>query len=108
MNKLFPLLLMFVCLDVKAQEAILPLDPATKLISYSEVVMVSDSASKNELFSKAKSCFAYLFKSSNSVIQNEDKEAGVIIGKRAIKAHARALGSDYDGGFVNFTKSFFD
>lgn len=87
----------------RAQDANLPIDPKTNLISYSEVVVLTDSAAKNELFSRAKSCFAHLFKSSQKVIQNEDKEAGTIIGKGTIKAYARALGADFDGGYVNFT-----
>ena len=87
----------------KAQEASLPIDETTKLISYNEVVTVNNSTSKDELFSRAKSCFAYLFKSSKSVIQNEDKDSGIIIGKGNIKAYAKALGIDFEGGFVNFT-----
>jgi hypothetical protein len=103
MNKFFPLFLIIFSLNVKAQDSSLPIDESTKLISYTEVVTVNDSSSKDELFSRAKSCFAHLFKSSKNVIQNEDKDSGIIIGKGNIKAHARALGSDYNGGFVNFT-----
>jgi hypothetical protein len=103
MNKIFAIFLIFVSLNVKAQDISFPIDETTKLISYSEVVTVSDSASKNELFSRAKSCFARLFKSSNNVIQNEDKDSGNIIGKGNIKAYAKALGMTSDAGFVNFT-----
>ena len=103
MNKFFALLLIILSLYVKAQDSSLPTDETTKLISYTEVVTVNDSASKDELFSRTKSCFAHLFKSSKNVIQNEDKDSGIIIGKGNIKAYARALGNDYDGGFVNFT-----
>lgn len=103
MNKLLTLLLIVLCFDLKAQDANLLVDSKTNLFSYSEVVVLTDSASKNELFSRAKSCFAHLFKSSQKVIQNEDKEAGTIIGKGTIKAYARALGTNYDGGYVNFT-----
>ena len=103
MNKLLTLFIIITCINLKAQEVSFPLDTVTHLISYTEVVKLTDSTSKNELFSRAKTCFAYVFKSSKNVIQNEDKDAGIIIGKATIKAHARALGSDYDGGFVNFT-----
>lgn len=83
----------------------LPIDSSSGKITYSEVVTLKDTVSKNELFSRAKICFVHLFKNSNNVIQNEDKEAGNIIGKGNIKVYARALGTNYDGGYVNFTLS---
>jgi len=103
MNKFFALFLIIVSLNVKAQDSSLPIDETTKLISYTEVITVNDSASKNELFSRAKSCFVHLFKNSKNVIQNEDKDSGIIIGKGNIKAYAKALGMTSDAGFVNFT-----
>ncbi len=84
-------------------QIIFPIDKTTGKITYSEVVTLKDSISKDELFSRAKICFTHLFKNSKSVIQNEDKEAGSIIGKGNLKVYARALGTNYDGGFVNFT-----
>ena len=83
----------------------LPIDSSSGKITYSEVVTLKDTIPKNELFSRAKSCFVHLFKNSNNVIQNEDKEAGNIIEKGNIKVYARALGTNYDGGYVNFTLS---
>lgn len=80
-----------------------PIDDATGKITYTEVVTVKDSVSKNELFSRAKICFVHLFNNSKNVIQNEDKEAGSLIGKGNITVHARALGTNYEGGYVNFT-----
>ena len=81
----------------------LPIDSSSGKITYSEVVTLKDTVSKNELFSRAKTCFVHLFKNSKEVIQNEDKEAGNIIGKGNIKVYARALGADVDGGYINFT-----
>lgn len=52
-----------------------------------------DSVSKNELFLRSKTFFVNNFKSAKSVIQLEDKEAGVIIGKgyKYIVANSEAL-----------------
>ena len=79
----------------------LPIDKETGAIIYSEVITV-DSVSKDELYKRAKSCFVTLFKNSSDVIKNENSSDGTITGKGVIKAYARALGTDYDGGYVNF------
>ena len=81
----------------------LPIDSSTGKITYSEVVILKDSISKNELFSRDKTCFVKLFKNSNNVIQNEDKENGIISGKGNIRVNASALGAEVDGGHINFT-----
>jgi hypothetical protein len=81
----------------------LPIDSSTGKITYSEVVTLNDSISKTELFGRAKTCFVHLFKNANSVIQNEDKEAGSIIGKGTLKVYAKALGMTSEAGYVNFT-----
>lgn len=81
----------------------LPIDSSTGKITYSEVVAMKDSVSKSELFARAKTCFVNLFKNSKEVIQNEDKENGIIIGKGNIRVNASALGTEVDGGHINFT-----
>lgn len=63
-----------------AEKIILPIDSATNMITYQEVVKV-EGATKDELYVRAREWFARSFKSSKSVIQMEDKEAGKIIGK---------------------------
>jgi hypothetical protein len=81
MNKLFFLiafsLTSFVCFSQLIDE--LPKDENGKL-NFSEVVLV-DSVSKDELFLSAKQFFAETFKNSKEVIQMDDKDAGIIIGK---------------------------
>lgn len=47
---------------------------------FTEIVTV-DSSSKDELYLNASSFFANQFKSANHVIQLQDKQAGVLIGK---------------------------
>lgn len=94
---------LFLRINSNGQEVHFPIDTITNLITYSEITTLNDSAKKNELFARAKSCMVHLFKNSNEVIQNEDKENCVIIGKGLINAYAKALGKYYDAGFVNFT-----
>lgn len=50
-------------------------------IIYSEVITVDSSIKKEELFNRAKAWFVDNYKSANDVIQLQDKDAGVIIGK---------------------------
>jgi len=56
-------------------------------LSYSEVIQVND-VSKNELFDRAKLWFAISFKSSNSVLQIENKEEGELVGKGFFKYYS--------------------
>lgn len=49
-------------------------------IIYTGIVQV-DSAKKDELFNRAKAWFVTQYKSANDVIQMEDKEAGILMGK---------------------------
>ena len=81
----------------------LPIDSVTGKITYSEVVAMTDSVSKNELFGRAKTCFVNLFKNSNKVIQNEDKENGIIIGKGNQRFYVKLLGMNSDAGLMEFT-----
>ena len=49
-------------------------------LTYSEVIQV-DGVSKDELFSRAKLFFVNTYNNATKVIQNEDKDAGIIAGK---------------------------
>jgi len=51
-----------------------------KLIEYSEVVQV-ESASKDALYSAARLWFADTFKSSDSVLELEDRASGTLVGR---------------------------
>lgn len=81
----------------------LPINSSTGKITYSEVVAMKDSVSKNELFGRAKTCFVNLFKNSNKVIQNEDKENGIIIGKGNQRFYVKFMGMNSDAGLMEFT-----
>lgn len=49
-------------------------------LTYSEVIQV-DGVSKDELFSRAKLFFVNTYNNATKVIQNEDKDSGIIAGK---------------------------
>lgn len=76
----------------------LPIDEASGKIIYVEIVK-ADSISKEKIYSKTKEWFALNFKSSNDVIQLDDRENFTIIGKGAIKVNLMS----FDAGFVRFT-----
>lgn len=50
-------------------------------LSFSQVIMSKDSLSKNNLYSLLRSFVTDYYHDSKSVLQMEDKEAGIIIGK---------------------------
>jgi hypothetical protein len=91
--------------DINAQE--LPIDNETGLISFSEVVLISDTVSKEELFNNAKHTFVVIFKNSQKVIQEENMDNGVIVGKGNFSVYAKAFGISAPAGYVNFTMSIY-
>lgn len=68
----------------KAQDINLPFDSITKEITYSEIVKV-DSATKEELFYRARTWFVKTYADAKNVIQIQDKESGEIVGKGSSK-----------------------
>jgi hypothetical protein len=65
---------------VPAQQPAYPKDATTGLIDYTEAVPV-EGVSKADLFTRAKLWLAGSFKSAKDVVQTEDKDAGIIVGK---------------------------
>ena len=61
------------------QKSILPYKDGA--ITYSEIINLDSSYKKNDLYINAKRFFVEVFKSGRDVIQLDDKEAGLIIGK---------------------------
>ena len=64
----------------QTQPAAYPTDAATGLIDYTETVAVAD-VSQAVLFTRAKLWLAGSFRSVKDVVQVEDKDAGVIVGR---------------------------
>ncbi len=90
---------------VKGQDIVLPSDSTGKTI-YTEVVQV-DSSSKNELFLRAKTWFAKVYKSSKSVIQNDDKDAGLIYGTAITKVFFSVLGVSSHVGNIRYSVAIY-
>ncbi|NBW38841.1 MAG: DUF4468 domain-containing protein [Cytophagia bacterium] len=67
-----------------------PLPIIDEKINFSEIVVV-DSASQDELYTKAKIWLAEKFISANDVIQFDDKENGIVIGKGAIRTKENGM-----------------
>jgi len=65
------------------EEGLMP--TTDSVVIYSGVVRVSDSASKDILYERAKRFFVEIYKSANDVIQLDDKINGEIIGKGIFK-----------------------
>ncbi|MFD2961393.1 MULTISPECIES: DUF4468 domain-containing protein [Olivibacter] len=66
-------------LPLISKSQVLPLDEKTGKISYSEIVQ--QTATKDELYSRAKIWLARTFNSAQDVVQSEDKEGGHIVAK---------------------------
>ena len=79
----------------KANEAdtapTLPIDSETHLIAYTSVKEIPD-ATKEELYARGKVYFANAFKSAQNVIQADDREAGLVIGKAWQQVYISSLG----------------
>jgi len=58
----------------------LPIDVATKLINFTKVVQ-APGVTKDELYARGKAWFATISKSARDVIQTDDKNAGILVGK---------------------------
>jgi hypothetical protein len=75
-----------------------------KVISYTGVVNIDSSTSKDILFSRAKRWVAENFNSAQTVIQNEDKEAGNLILKAGFPYMQVVPLSKFDA-FMHYTFS---
>lgn len=88
--KQFLLFLLLICVGFSLfsqkeeyKEPILPIDSATKTITYTKVLNIN--ASKDSLFKKGKAWFYNYFKNPTGVIRQEDIAQGLIMGKHQIK-----------------------
>lgn len=69
----------------------LPTDSDSGQITYVGVVEVDSTQSKDDLFTIAKIWFVKTFRASGYVLQMEDKEEGVLIGKAEVPLKYKAL-----------------
>lgn len=73
--------------------AVLPIDAATRRITYSEVVPVA-GVSQAELYTRAKIWMASAYSSAPEVVKADEKEAGVIIIRSSTEIPMVVYGSD--------------
>lgn len=83
----------------------LPINKETGKIIYTEVVSVDSSLNRGKLYNNAKEWFTKIYKSSKEVIQLDDKEKGIIIGKGIIPVYYQYLGTSTQDGYINYTIS---
>lgn len=84
-----------------SQEINWPIDKETNKITFTEIVNV-DSATKNDLYLRAREWFAKIYNDSKEVMQVDDKEAGKIYGKAATSVNVTQMGTSYDFGSVHY------
>ena len=70
-------------------------------LEFSEVVKV-DSVSKDDIYSRARAYIATIYNDSKSVIQMDDRQAGIIIGKAIFRTHYKGLTIGAYNGFVDY------
>lgn len=87
--------------SVFCQKVTFPIDDKTGQITYSEVVPI-EGKSKEDLNISAKKWFVNTFKSAQEVIQLEDRDQGVIVGKGNLGVTLSMLSSQ-NVGYVRFT-----
>ncbi|WP_226389838.1 DUF4468 domain-containing protein [Penaeicola halotolerans] len=86
----------------------LPISKETQLITYTDVVYVDSTLSADKLYLKAREWFAKSYNTSTDVIQLDDRENGLIVGKGLIQVYKRGgFGLDFPYGFINYTLSIY-
>lgn len=71
-------------------------------ITYTEVVPLA-GVSKTELYTRARQWFSEAYKSADNVIQMDDKQAGIIIGKALFRFKSGVAFSAIVEGVINYT-----
>lgn len=89
-----------ISLSVKSQETLEFPRNSDNRIDFSEVITVDSTITKTQLYLSAKAWAVNMFKDSKEVIELDDKEAGIIMGKGAFKVYP---GMFLTNGFIKFT-----
>ena len=93
-----PILLLLISFSFAglSQKPFVPIDSVTGKITYKEVIQI-DSVTKNEAYNAAKVWIAKTFRSAKDVIQNDDKDAGIIVLKPLFQLFAT------EKGYIHYT-----
>ncbi|MEO8086300.1 MAG: DUF4468 domain-containing protein [Bacteroidota bacterium] len=87
-------------------QIVLPIDTTTGRIAFTDIEVV-DSTSKSDLYTRAKMFCIEKFTNSKNVIQMDDKESGIIIGKYTFTHYITMLGSLQENGQIETTIKIF-
>jgi len=99
------IILLIILFNSNLSSQVLPLDSETGKITYTEVAYVDDSTTtKDQLYSVAREWFARTFKSSNDVLQMDDRKAGKLIGKGSFEIEMTPYLTE---SYVEFTISIY-
>jgi hypothetical protein len=78
-----------------------------KPIEFTDVVKIDSTLKADELYSRARGWFSGAFKSSNEVLQVNDKATGELIGKGSLNYHAESGKINSAYGHIYFTVKVF-
>lgn len=82
MKKLISIFLFLPLVTFAQEKSDLKIFPEVNgVVDYTDVIKLDSSVKKDELFNRAKAWFIQNYKSAKDVIQMQDKDAGIIIGK---------------------------
>lgn len=97
------LLVLTFVVSTSAQSPVLPVNPETGKITYTAIVKVDSLFTKEILFQRATKWFAQTYKSAQDVIQLQDKETGMLVGKGVIPVYYQSMGVNQQDGYMNYT-----
>jgi hypothetical protein len=100
------MVLLFSIINLSAQVS-LPIDSITQRITYTEIIKLDSTYTKDQLYSIIREWTSKSFKSSQDVIQMDDKENGKLIIKALFPTYYKLLGMNAWQGDIYFTFSIY-
>jgi len=101
MKKIINIILLAILINTVSLSQDFPIDEKTGEICFTEIIEV-DSLNKSDLYLRAREWFANSFISANNVIQMDNKDAGIIVGKGTFEVYTSLLMRQH-AGYVHFT-----
>lgn len=80
----------------------IPIDTLTGKITYTDIISVDSSFTKDDLYYIATECFKTTFVYSPIQVEFRDEEQGLISCKSVMKVYYKSHGNDIPGGYINF------
>lgn len=86
---------------------VLPIDSLTGKITYTDIVYLDSTITKDELFMVGREWMAKSFKSATDVLKMDDKEEGVMVGKGTMPFNSKTMGIEAPMMDLHFTISVY-